>query len=370
MKKNFLVFSLVFCALFASVEAKAKEGKIDIDGEVYMEARAAFVKDKSEANSYHNNVVGNVEPKFSFNFSDTWSLKTQWKLSPIQDRKAYNYYIGSVFAADDYNENLGDYGLVVEELKGNYKNEDMNVFFGKFNASFGEAWKKNRRIGVFTTDFTEDYELREKLGAGVSALVEETDTVITFNLFFNDTTALSNSAINKRGRNKSSNNIAGNNNNLSSYSITASGNSFWSIENLHYNFGYSDLDVDSGAGFSNQKGYLAGLEYKIPLNGQISLSPFFEIAKINNFNGIAGKNILYTTAALKLNYSNWQLGVSNVTRDISGSGASNYNDSQMQYFVGYKFKKGISLDVSHMDIKESGKKAKIVGVATSYTYKF
>ena len=359
----FLVISFFICSL-----AKANDKYPNLEGKIYMESRIGFVNDESVPDTYNNSATVNIEPNFSLNINEGWSIKTQWKLSPVEDRKIENYEIGNVFPSNNYPDNIDDYGLVIEELKGDYRGEDLNFFFGKYNPTFGEAWKKDKRIGIFTSDFTEDYELREKIGLGVAALLD--DGAVTLNLFFNDTTGLSNSAINKRGKNNSSDNKAGNNNNLSSYSITISGNNFFDIEDLRYNFGYSDLDVENQIGIDNQKGMVGGFEYLIPINYKTFIIPLIEIAKIDNFTGIEGKDILYSTTSLAITYSNWKAGVTGVVRDIKSNNFDDYTDSQIQYFIGYKFQNGINLDATHMVVKENNQKAKIFGVGVSYLYEF
>ncbi len=365
--QKFYYLLIIFC--FIAFEVKAQSQYPNLSGEIYMESKIGFINSESNANTYSNSGIMEFEPRFSLNINEEWSIKTRWNLSPLRDRDVDNYEIGNVFPSDNYPDNINDYGLVVEELKGDFRNDDLNFFFGKYNPTFGEAWKKKKRIGVFVTDFTRDYELREKLGLGASAILDE-DGAITFNTFFNDTTAMSNSAFNNRGKNKSSNNIAGNNTNLSSYSITASGNNLLDVDDLRYNFGYRDLDTENAIGYDNEKAFVGGLEYTIPLNYKTYFVPFAEIVKINNFNGLAGQDILYTTLSLTLKYSNWHAGISGVVRDIDRTGSDDYTDRQSQYFVGYKFNNGINLDVAHLDVKESNNKAKMVGVALSYLYEF
>jgi hypothetical protein len=364
-----LLSTLFLCFFIVSTEAIARSEFPNLSGEVFLESRAGFVNSESSPNTYSNSFMFNIEPKFSLNINEEWSVKTQWKISPVKDRRSPNYNIGNVFPSTSYPDSIDDYGLVVEEIKGDFKNEAMNFFLGKYNPTFGKAWKRERRMGVFTRDFTEDYELRENLALGLAALLDD-GGAITLNLFFNDTTGMSNSAINRRGKNKSSNNVAGNNNNLSSYSITAAGNNFFEIEDLSYNFGYRDLDVENESGVDNEKGFVAGLEYKIPINYKTFFVPFFEIVKLNNFEGVGGQDIIYTTTSLAINYSNWSAGVGGVLRDIKRRGTADFTDTQTHYFVGYNFRNGINLDVAHTSIKENNNKAKIVGIAASYLFKF
>lgn len=360
------LFSVIILTSFA---ARAEEQFPNVTGEIISKARFAFINGESPSGSYKRATELEVEPKFSVNINEEWSVKNSWRLAPFKSREEDNYQINQVFPSENQPTSPKKYGLAVEEIKGDFRNEDMNIFFGKYNATFGKAWEEDRRIGVFAHDYTKDYQLKEKIGAGVAALLDDGGAV-TLNVFFNDTTPLSNTALNKRGTNKTSDGYAGNKRNLTSYSVTVSGNNFLNVEDLHYNFGYRDLDVDGKDGFDNERGFVAGFEYYLPLNYKTYFVPFIEVAKFNNYYGVAGRDALYATVSMMIKYSNWQGGVSYVKRNIKSEDPKDTNDSQTQYFVGYKFKNGITIDASHASVKEGSASAKIIGVATGYNYKF
>lgn len=371
MKKNKL-FSLVFAisACFLPFNANAQGQYPNVTGEIFMESRAGFMNDENSSSTYSDSVVANIEPRFSINLNNNWSVKSQWKLSSIKKRSRSDFAIGNVYVSDNFPDSVDDYGLVIEEIKGDYRNDDLNFFFGKFNPTFGSAWDKRKRIGLFVTDYAEDYELREKLGAGVAALFDG-DGVVTLNLFFNDNTPLSDSAFNRRGKNNSATKIAGNRKALSSYSVTVDGNNFLGVENLKYNFGFRNLQIDNKVGgFADERGAVAGLEYSHEINYKTNLVPFFEISKINNFFGVKNQDILYITSALTLKHGNWNLGLSNVSREIDGGSTQDHTDNQFQIFTGYQFKNGVAVDVVYLDVKENSAEATGFGVGVSYLYEF
>jgi hypothetical protein len=265
--------------------------------------------------------------------------------------------------------NANDTGLIVEELKLHFENDDMKFFLGKFDPTFGTAYNKAKRIGVFTTQFTEDYNLREKIGGGITALLE--DSKITFNTFFNDTTGLSQSALNKRGRENRSSGVAGNTGTLSSYSVALDGQNLFGVEDLIYNVGYRSLGVDSAANARREQGFVFGSEYLYNLSLQSSIVPFFEVSKINNFTGQQGRNALYTTSALIGRYSGWSSSISYLTRNINSSQAiPKVSDHQLQLSVGYKFTNNVTLDISRSKIKENGYTGQLIGFVVGYLYKF
>ncbi|MDA0901923.1 MAG: hypothetical protein O3B09_00740, partial [Proteobacteria bacterium] len=262
-----------------------------------------------------------------------------------------------------------DQTLIAEEIKGQFQNEDLKFFFGKFNPSFGTAWREEKRVGVFSTDFTRDYQLREKIGVGAAALMENSE--ITVNTFFNDTTGLSNSGFKRRGRENRSSGLAGNTGTLSSYSVTWEGKNLFGLEDLFYNVGYRQQDVENITGREEEEGFVGGLEYLFPLGSRTRLIPFIEAAQINNLSGEENRDALYLTTALILKYSGWNFSISNIIRDIKqDNGIGDTRDHQLQYSVGYKFSNNISVDLSRMSLKEDNREAIIVGALISYIYEF
>jgi hypothetical protein len=366
---HFLKYIFIIFAIFST---KA-QGAIypNLSGEMLAESRLAIIASQSASKNYSSNLVANFEPKFSFNLNREWSIKSTWDIASLRKRDVPNFEIGNVFMSNLHPSDINDYGLVIEELRVDYKDENMDFFFGKYNPKFGSAWEENKRIGVFTTDFTRDYELIEKIGVGISAIFETSS--LTFSSFFNDKTYLSDSAINNRGRNKDDN-IAGNNNNLASFAVAFFGENFLNIEDLNYNFGYRDLDVDGVDGvrsFDNETGYLAGFEYSMPISYTFKIIPFIEIARFNNFHGIADQDILYITSSIIFENNKWRAGISNVTRDIKRVGDDDYTDNQFQYFVGYEFENGLTVDVAHLNLKEEEiNKTRAFGVRIAKIYSF
>ncbi|MFT7086729.1 MAG: hypothetical protein ACJAZX_000142 [Rickettsiales bacterium] len=366
LKANFFAPSLLSC-FFISANVFAQSTYPSISGETLFEFRADSVTSTNKDHVKPNNFNINIDADFNLNFSKNWSLINDWKIRSVEQQNDSNPEIYRQILSERRGLELRDDGLVIEQLKGQYANEDARFFFGKFNPEFGTAFRKEKRIGVFVTDFTKDYEIREKIGAGFTAILENTE--ITANLFFNDTTFLSDSAFNNRGRSERSDGLAGDTSTPSSYTIAIEGQDLFNIPDLFYNAGYRSLRVDSAPGREDETGYVGGLEYLLPINSSISFIPFVEIAKINNFTGESNRDSTYTTIALIAKYSRWTAGMSHIDRQIK-SDIQNIKDKQMQYFVGYKFENNVMIDVSKADIKEDGHKASLVGLLVSYVYNF
>lgn len=374
MKKIFFTFTI--CASIACSVAAAQESRDakypNVSGQILFESRNDHLITSNKTGISSNNAFINIEPDFSLNFNDKWSVKTGLRIFPMQTRQ-YNYPERSrTFLSENRGINQDDTGIIVEELKLNFENEDMKFFAGKFNPTFGTMYRRSKRIGLFVTDITEEYELREKIGLGVAALLE--DSEITFNGFFNDTTGLSGSGIKNRKREDKNDGLAGNTQTLSSYSVTMEGEKLFGINDLFYNVGYRSLGVDKIQNNARETAYTFNVEYLKKIGKDTSLIPLIEVVKIKNFTGRENRNAEYITMSLIAKYSGWSASVANVIRNIDNNyptaTRSKSRDNLLQASVGYKFANNIAVDVSRANIKEDGHKGALLGVIVSYLYKF
>lgn len=373
MKKLHIAF---IAFLFTSSSAYAAQYP-NFSGEILSEIRTDVVSTDNNANNIEENSgYLNLEMKSSLNFNSEWSLKNSINLLPVS-RRQYTYpeRSRSILGNDqgiNRGFNIDESALVVEEIKIAFENEDMRFTAGKFNPTFGTLYRRNKRIGFFVTDFTEDYELREKIGFSLSALLD--DSEITVNSFFNDTTALSNSGINHKGKLRRNDGMAGNTGTLSSYSVTMEGKDFFGLRNVFYNIGYRSLGVNKFEDVSRETGYTINLEYLHKIGQNTYLIPLFEAVKIDNFTGRLNRNATYITTALIAKYSRWNASLSYVDRSIKNNytdaAFDDNSDSILQASVGYKFENDIAIDLSRAEIKEDGVEAAGFGLIVSYLYNF
>ncbi len=370
-KLSNIYFFTIFLTCLGSV-ALAQQYP-NVSGSVLMQLEVDRIISTNEKGISATNSYIYSEPKLSLNFDRNWSIKTEWRLQQNDQLTTRNEDIPEryrSFLGSKREVGLSEVGLIVEQLKINFKNDDLDFSAGKFDPTFGTAYNKAKRIGVFTAQFAEDYNLREKIGANLIASLEKMK--IGVSTFFNDSTDLSKSAINNRGRAKRQDGISGNNGTLSSYAVSIEGRDPFGIKNWNYNFGYRNLSVDNFTNSAAEKGYVFGSEYLIKMSENTSLVPFVEVVKIRNFTGEKNRDALYATTAAILRYNSWTASVANLKRDISKTttGSGSNNGRQLQLSVGYKFANNLTLDVSRADVREDGKKAAMLGAMLSYFYKF
>lgn len=372
MNRFFALLLTVFLLVISGFNANAAKKFPSISGDILMQLEGDRILSSQREGISDNNSYIYVESNINFNINRNWSVKTNWRLQPLntlttRDQTYPERY--RTFLQEDRGLNIDQTGLLIEELKINFENEDLQFSVGKFDPKFGVSHNKAKRMGVFTSQFTEDYNLREKLGLSLAALLE--NSKITINSFFTDTTGMSQSAIKSRSRARRSDGLASNTGTLSSYSVSMDGTHLFGIDDWVYNIGFRSLAVDNYENNAREQGYSLASEYHYKISHNTSLIPFLELVKIDNFTGEEDRNANYTTAALIATYSSWTASVSKLRRSIKQPQRNfNINDRQLQLTIGYKFTNNITFDVSRSRMKEGGYRASMVGATLSYFHEF
>lgn len=370
--KQFIFFQLIF-VIFCYKSTFAKNSYPAVNGQILYQTQFDRVISTKKKGVSPNNAFFYIEPNISLNFNKNWSLKTQWRIQPndvltTRDRENPERY--RTFLGNDRTMNFDEMGFIVEELKAHFQNDDIKLFAGKFDPTFGNVHRKTKRIGVFTGQFAEDYNLREKIGLGATALLEGSQ--ITFNTFFNDNTDLSRSALSDRGRDRRNNGYAGNTSTISSYSIAMEGEDLFDVKNLFYNIGYRSLGVDKIDNRRRETGYVIGSEYLYKTGKESSIIPLVEFVSIKNLSGIKARDAQFSTLAVIGKYRNWNSSISFQSRNIDKNSLNTQHtfDRQLQFSVGYKFTNNITVDICRAEIREQAKKGSLLGANVSFLQKF
>lgn len=296
----------------------------------------------------------NLEALMRLRITKGFFLETKWFLQPVNRRrytgsiyaKNPDYIVGDALNSDFYGKEnhvkrgfqFSSYGLGIETLQFGYKNKNLALGLGKINPSFGSAFDKARFSGIYGVYMPEEYELTEKIGAYISALLPFGN--LTFNVFFDDTTGMSATMFKNRGRDKSKGG-AGNTDVPNNFSITFDGK----FENLSFNIGYRYLSVDLKQE-SVEQGFVAGAEYLFEWDYGINFLPYMEIAYLNNFDGMRNRDVTYWTTFLPVIIENWHFIFSNTTKFDIEKGYHSYTSYLTQLSFGYKFDFGLMLDLS------------------------
>ncbi len=368
-----IILSLTTTLSFQSNSFAEQQKFPNISGEILAQIHTDRIVSTQKTGVSPNNSFLYIEPNMSLNFDENWSIKTDWRFQPnntLTTRNTTNSERYRTILQNDRGFNPENNGLIVEELKIDFRNEDMIFFAGKFDPTFGTAFNKSKKLGIFTSQFAEDYNLREKIGTGISALLE--NSKLTLNTFFNDTTGLSRSAMNDRKRAGRNDTTAGNTGTLSSYSVSLEGENFLGVHNMFYNLGYRSLGINSDSNRTKREnGYTFSSEYSYRLGEKTTIVPFVELVRITDFTGELDRDANYATFALIGKYSGWNAGVSYLDRHIKQKQrSSNISDQQLQISAGYRFTNNFAIDISRSSIKEDGHRGSVVGAVCSYLHKF
>lgn len=173
-----------------------------------------------------------------------------------------------------------DHGLYVEELYFAYEVEGVTLTLGKFNPAFGEAW--DTAPGLYGVDFAEDYELTERLGAGIAIPFDAFDGEheLSLAIFAADTTALSDSVIQNRGLTRSNSGGVSNTQSPESAALAIAGG----IGDTGYNVGLQYQSKGDGD-TDDQFGFVVGVNQAIPFSEDSGAEVLAEIAYFPNSDG-------------------------------------------------------------------------------------
>lgn len=325
-----------------------------VEGELLFEANNLNIFESDDPDSEINDLYGEIELAPTFVLTDTLSIGGVLKLERVTDPDPGD---------DTYFENLGAF---VEELYLSFANDRLGILGGKFNPAFGLSF--DAMPGVFAEEIgKEDIELAERIGfSGHVNFGSEQfgQSTITASVFFADTTELSNSVFDERGRVREIDGGASNTEDLSSYAIAWDVENVAGLEGLHAHLAYRHQEAGLGD-FDDDDGIVAALYGEFELANGLIWRPFVEYADLNSAGGAPGDRRLWQVAST-LQINKWRLNASYVDREIESQilGGSDFDDQVIEVTAGYDFDSGLSLDFGYLhteleDIESDGIVAKL-----------
>jgi hypothetical protein len=222
-------------------------------------------------------------------------------------------------------------GGYLEELNLLYRSDAFTIRLGKVHPNFGTAW--DAAPGIYGTEFAEDYELTERLGAAVSYKFETILSgthELTFNLFTVDTSVLSESVgarpefgletTSRPDRARRWHGGAGNTGRLDSVALHLDGGDIHPLPGFSYHLGLrrQPRGVD---GVADETGYVAAVAWEIKLPNDVTLTPLAEYAHFEKFHGL-DQSARYVTGAATLGWQAWTLSASTTLRRIDNADPS------------------------------------------------
>jgi hypothetical protein len=191
-------------------------------------------------------------------------------------------------------------GLRVSELYATVYLDPVRLYGGKIHPRFGKAWDINP--GLYGTDFAEDYELEEKIGIGIAYDLRHPTLgrhTLAFETFVEDTTFLSNSIFSRPritdpdvirpGRLRRRDGGVGNTGALfDNFTVTLDGGKIAGLTGFSYNVGFERRQGSHVGGEPNERGFVAGINWELPVSNRVTVTPLLEFAWQRNPGGVAG----------------------------------------------------------------------------------
>jgi len=353
-----------------------------------LSTQAAFAADVTEPEAEAPDTYPYVEGVLDLELGDDWVFSSDDPTAEINDL----YFSGAlgmkvgltpIFAlnigitaesvldpAPSTDRTFGDIGVYVDTLNLEASLGMLTLVAGKYGPSFGSAW--DITPGVYGTSFAEDYELSEMIGFG-SAVEFETGAAGTIilggNVFFADTTVLSDSILTSRGRTSLADGGLANTEQLNNFSLTIDGSDIAAMPGFSYNLGYRHLSAGVTE-TADEDGFVAGVAQEIELSGGDVVVVNGEIAYFTNYGGVSDDDAVYLTAGLGYVHGPWHGEVAGSLRLIDYSGGGSDDDHLIQVSAGYEFENGIDVSAGYANASEGGVVSHTLGLRLTKSFEF
>ncbi len=313
-----------------------------IDGELIWELQGDFTTDSDDPDAELNDVFGYLEIALALHFNQYFQINAALIGEPVLDPGPRE---------DRFFE---DHGLYLEVLNAQINfSDNTNLVAGKFGPGFGTAW--DATPGIYGVDFAEDYELAEFIGFGVNHTFDGGNAgEVTFgaNIFFADTTFLSDSVGTRRGRTRLTDGGAGNTEELDNFSFTLDGTELPSMPGFSWHLGYRHLSAGLGD-VADENGFAVGFIQEADLGDERTATFNFEYAVFDNLGGSAD-DASYLTAGLTLADGPWHTDFAGTLRNIDVAGGPDSDDVLFQASIGYVDANDIDWNVGYKFAEEGG----------------
>jgi hypothetical protein len=286
-----------------------------------------------------------------------FSLVTGLVVEPVEDRLPRE---------DRYFE---DHGLYVEQLYGKVNVGSLELFAGKFNAAFGRAW--DDAPGIYGTDMAADYELTERVGAGVILQWENTpigSAKLRASAFHADSSVLSRSAFNDRGPAYRVDGRLSDTGGLDSFSIALDGEKLPQLTGASYTVGFvhqaggeDDVDDQNGVVFGAQ----AAKQYDSLEFRWIAEAAYFDYGGDLYGAGdpaMFADSLSYLTAGLEAKSGKYHAAAAYSVRQADLFNGTQFDDWQYQLSAGMDVGSGWSLDIGYKVLTEAEEESRILGL--------
>ena len=262
-----------------------------------------------------------------------------------------------------------DHGVFVEALTLDYEFGDLRLHAGKFGPHFSLAY--DAAPGVYGTDMSEDTtEIAEMVGAGFAYGFggEERRYTLSGSVFTADTSDLSDSMGNKRGRTRERDGGPGNTGSMESFALALDIEQADLLVHLGAARMTTDYLLDEAgerleAGADDETRAVAAAEFAVAEG----LTALLEYARFSNFGGAKDIDAQVFTAGAMMEFEDgWHAAASYTSRDPERAPA----DAQFQISGGYVFASGLELSAGWKWVEEENIQSRILGLFAVRSWEF
>ena len=220
-------------------------------------------------------------------------------------------------------------------------------------------------------DFAGDYEVAGQLGAGVVVPLggDEESVAFSFDLFKEDTTALSSCVMDDRcARTREDDGGPANTSGPRSFSATLGAESLPALGGLGFQAGVlrrAGGDVDP----EDELGLALAVTSAIELDGGDGVEWMLEGVRMSNFEA-GTDDVTYFTAGLTYLSGPWNVALATSFRNTDSDMGDSVDDSLFQVSTGYAFDSGFAIDLGWRHAEEDEETSQTIGVLVVYEAEF
>lgn len=329
-----------------------------IDGELGLEVGVDHVFDSDDDGAEITDLFFEGELAVKFGLTPIFSVNLGVTAESVLDPEPFE------------DRAFRDIGAYVDTLNLAAELGAFTIFGGKFGPGFGTAWDVTP--GIYGADFAEDYEITEQIGVGAAYTFDAGDMgkhTLGANVFFADTSFLSDSLFTSRGRLSRGDGGLTNTGELNNVSVTLDGEAIAALPGLTYHLGYRHLSSDF-EDETDEDGYVAGLTHTTEMANGVTLGLTGEIAYFSDFAGSRGDDAVYTTAGLSIAREPWHGELAGTVRKLDFGADDDFTDYLVQVSAGYEFENGIDISLGYANVRAEDVDAHVVGVRLSKAFAF
>ncbi len=340
-----LTSALAATVLVAAAQSAYADGSSRLSGELELEFSGVSTFDAPTATGEIDDVYVTATLGLEFDLGGGFAVFSELVLEPILDPVDNRFF--------------EDNGLYVSELGLSFSNDSFSIGVGKISPSFALAW--DATPGFFGVDLAEDYELAEAIGGFVEVPFKlgGGEHTVSASVFYTDTTGLSNSFGEERGRTTLADGGAGNTEKLNNFALQFAGN----FGKTEYNLSFRQLSAGVGD-VSDETGASLGLQQGFDLNGG-ELTLLGEVARFNGFGGTVD-DVTYSTLGAAYTMNKWTFVASYTGRN----GVDGFNDKLASIGVDYDFGNDFVASFGLSEFEEGGATSRAVALSVVKVFSF